>query len=76
MYELWARKRPVDGVGSQYELVSTFENEKSIYSEVDKLDRNIYQKAIVSDDNHSCILYREFEYVPVKKIGTMNNKSS
>ena len=61
MFELWARKRPIDGRGFPYEFIASFEEEYQKYSMMDRLDRNIYQEAMVSNDNGSCIMYREFE---------------
>lgn len=66
MYELWARKRAVNGVGSPYEFIFSFENEEYKYSALDTLDREIYQEAMVLRDN-SCVMYVEWDKPLVKR---------
>ena len=62
MFELWARKRPVDGRGFPYEFIFNFNDESYKYTAMDTLDRSIYQEAlIVSSVDHSCVMYSEFE---------------
>ena len=60
MYELWAKKRPVEGRGFPYEYIFKFINEEYKYTAIDKLDRSIYEEAMIIRDN-ACILYVEFE---------------
>lgn len=73
MYELWAKKRAVNGKGFPYEFILSFENKDFQYSAIDKLDPSIYKEAIIIDENHSCMLYREFPDVKVLKIGPKRN---
>ena len=56
MYNLYAKKREKP----QFEYITTFENKEQKYSEVDKLDPNTYQEAIVVSEE-GCELYVEFE---------------
>ena len=67
MFELYARKRPVNGVGSPYEHIFSFDNEDYCYTALDTLDRNIYQEAMITKDN-SCVMYVEFEKPYVKRM--------
>lgn len=60
MYSLWAKKRPVDGVGSPYEWICNFENEQAKFYMMDKIDRDKYQEAIITEGNR-LVMYREFE---------------
>ena len=60
MYELWAKRRPIEGKGYPYEFIFSFDNEEYKYTAIDKLDRSIYEEAMVVRDN-ACILYEEFE---------------
>lgn len=60
MFELWARKRPVDGVGYPYEFIFNFNDESYKYTALDMLDRDIYQEAMVVRGN-DCIMYVELE---------------
>ena len=60
MYELWARKRLIDGRGFPYEFIFSFDNEDYKYTAIDKLDTSVYQEAMVVRNN-DCILYVEFE---------------
>ena len=62
MFELWARKRPIDGKGFPYEFIFNFNDESYKYTAIDTLDRSIYQEAlIVRSVDHSCVMYSEFE---------------
>ena len=62
MFELWARKRPVDGRGFPYEFIFSFDDESYKYTAMDTLDKNIYQEAsIIRSEDRSCIMYGEFE---------------
>ena len=67
MFELYARKRPVNGVGSPYEHIFNFENEDYCFTALDTLDRNIYQEAMITKDN-ACIMFVEFEKPYVKRM--------
>lgn len=68
MFELWGRKRPVDGIGHAYEFIFRFDNEEYKYTAMDSLDRNVYQEGlIVNKDNNSCVMYVEFEPLSLEK---------
>ena len=67
MFELWGRKRPVNGVGSPYEHIFNFDNEDYCFTALDTLDRNIYQEAMIVN-NGSCVMYREFQKPMPKKL--------
>lgn len=66
MFELWARKRPVNGVGSPYEFIFNFDNESYKYTALDTLDESIYQEAMITSGN-DCIMYVELEKPNVKR---------
>ena len=66
MFELWARKRAVNGVGSPYEFIFDFYDESYKYSALDTLDKNIYQEAMVVRGN-DCIMYVELEKPYMKR---------
>lgn len=66
MLELWARRRPVNGVGSPYEFIFDFYDESYKYSALDTLDKNIYQEAMVVRGN-DCIMYVELEKPYMKR---------
>ncbi len=55
MYNLYARQKDKPN----FEYIDTFENEEQKYSEIDKLDRSIYQEAIIVHEK-GCELYMEF----------------
>lgn len=63
--ELWAKKRPIEGYGQKYEFITHLDLQQ-IYSETDKLDREVYQECMVIEDQR-CIFYREFEKTYVKR---------
>ena len=67
MFELWGRKRVVNGVGSPYEKIFTFDDINYCYTALDTLDRNIYQEAMITKDN-ACIMFVEFEKPYVKRM--------
>ena len=67
MFELYARKRAVNGVGSPYEHIFNFDNEDYCYTALDTLDRNIYQEAMITKDN-ACIMFVEFQKPMPKKM--------
>lgn len=60
MFQLWAKKRPIDGKGSPYEFIFSFDNEDYKYTALDTLDRSIYEEAMIVR-GQDCILYVEFE---------------
>lgn len=60
MFELWARRRKVNGVGFPYEFIFNFDNEYYKYTALDTLDHSIYEEAMVLR-GQECILYVEFE---------------
>lgn len=60
MYELWAKKKAIDGYGQKFEYITSFNNEIEKYYWCDTLDANIYEEAIVVRDNR-LIFYKEFE---------------
>lgn len=67
MFELWGRKRAVNGVGSPYEHIFNFDNEDYCFTALDTLDRNVYQEAMITKDN-ACVMYVEFEKTMPKKM--------
>lgn len=74
MFELWARRRAVNRVGSPYEFIFDFYDESYKYSALDTLDKNIYQEAMVVRGN-DCIMYVELEKPYMKrKVRNENNK--
>lgn len=66
MFELWARKRPVDGVGYPYEFIFSFNDESYKYTALDMLDRDVYQEAMVVRGN-DCVMYVELQKLYVKR---------
>ena len=66
MFELWARRRAVNGIGSPYEFIFDFYDESYKYSALDTLDKNIYQEAMVVRGN-DCIMYVELEKPYMKR---------
>lgn len=68
MYELWARKRKVEGKGFPYAFIFDFDNPNYSYTAIDTLDKNVYQECMIIDNNE-CIMYVEFEKPFVKKRG-------
>ena len=67
MYELWAKRRPINGVGSPYEWITNFEHEKQKFYITDQLDREIYQECSVLKDGE-LIFYRDFEKPLVRRL--------
>ena len=67
MFELYARKRVVNGKGFPYEHIFNFDNEDYCFTALDTLDRNIYQEAMITKDN-ACIMFVEFEKPMPKKM--------
>lgn len=67
MFELWAKKRPINGYGQKYEFICNFCNEEEKYYWCDTVDKEIYEEAIIINNNR-LIFYEEFElYVGKKK---------
>ena len=66
MFELWARKRPVDRVGYPYEFIFSFNDESYKYTVLDMLDRDVYQEAMIVRGN-DCIMYVELEKPYIKR---------
>lgn len=67
MFELWAKKRPIDGYGQKYEWIRNFASESEKYYMCDTLDKNIYEECMVIENNR-LIFYKEFPiYKPVVK---------
>lgn len=60
MFQLWAKKRPIEGKGNPYEFIFSFDNEDYKYTALDILDRSIYEEAMIVR-GQDCILYVEFE---------------
>ena len=44
MFELWARRRPIEGRGFPYEFILNFEKEEYKYTIIDYLDKEISSK--------------------------------
>lgn len=68
MYNLYAKKREKP----EFEYITTFENKEQEYSIIDNLDRNIYQEAIIVNEQ-GCELYIEFPK-PKKLIKQINRR--
>lgn len=60
MYELWAKKRRINGKGNPYEYITSFYNIEEKYYMTDQLDREIYEECMVIENNR-LIFYREFD---------------
>lgn len=60
MFELWARKRMIDGRGQRYEFITSFEDEIQQFYMIDQLDKITYQEAMIIK-NQQCVFYKEFE---------------
>lgn len=67
MFELWARKRPIEGRGQSYEFIFEFNDINYSYTAIDTLDKNIYQECMVIGNDNQCIMYVELEKPYVKK---------
>ena len=67
MYELWAKRRPIEGKGYPYEYITSFSNIDQRFYITDQLDRNVYMECMVVKDNR-CVFYREFEEPYVYKL--------
>ncbi len=66
MYSLWARKRLIDGKGFPYEFIFDFKDESFKYTALGKIDKNVYQEAMIVKDN-KCIMYVELEKPYIKR---------
>jgi len=66
MYQLWAKRRPVEGKGSPYEYITSFDREEQKYYLTDQLAREIYQECLVVTRD-KCVFYREFDKPMVLK---------
>ena len=60
MFELWAKRRAINGVGDTYHKILEFEREEQKYYMMDKIDREEYQEVIIMECNR-LVMYREFE---------------
>ena len=60
MFELWARRRPVDGRGFPFEFIFNFDNEDYCFTALDTLDRDVYQEALIVREQR-CIMSVEWE---------------
>lgn len=60
MFELWARRRPVDGRGFPFEFIFNFDNEDYCFTALDTLDRDVYQEALIVKEQR-CIMSVEWE---------------
>ena len=60
MFELWARRRPIDGKGFPFEFIFNFDNEDYCFTALDTLDRDIYQEALIVKEQR-CIMSVEWE---------------
>lgn len=67
MYELWAKKRNIDGKGKPYEFITNFEDINEKYYMTDQLDRSIYEECMVVENNR-LIFYREFQKPLTRKL--------
>lgn len=67
MYELWAKKRKIDGKGQRYEYITSFEDEMQKFYYMDLLDREVYQEAMIIK-NEECTMYRELEKPLVRNL--------
>ena len=75
MYQLWARKRPMENQESNFELITEFDDKIQQYYLVDSLDESIYQEAIVISAG-GCELYVEFEKPFTMKMRRKNNENN
>lgn len=66
MYQLWAKKRPIEGKGFPYEYITSFSNIDQRFYITDQLDREIYQECLVVTRD-KCVFYREFDKPKVLK---------
>ena len=67
MFELWARKRPINGYGNSFEFICQFEDYNYRFTAIDSLDRSVYQEAMIINENQMCVMPVEFEEVLKRK---------
>lgn len=71
-YELWGKKRPVNGVGSQFEKIEVFNDECNKYYVMSKLDTEIYKEGLVIQTEWQqeprVVLYQEFDLPYTKRL--------
>lgn len=67
MYEVWAKRRPVEGKGFPFEYITSFSNIDQIFYITDQLDRSVYMDCMVVKDNQY-VFYRELEKPYVYKL--------
>lgn len=67
MFELWARRRTTNGQGSPFEKIMSFEDYNYRFTALDFVDRNIYQEALIVNEEQRCIMHVEFEEVLKRK---------
>lgn len=61
MYQLLARKRPKNGYATPSELICVFDDFSYRFTAIDFLDRDVYEEAVIIDDNYHCVMYVKFE---------------
>lgn len=66
MYELWAKRRPVENKGFPYEFIFSFDNPSYSYTAIDTLNKNVYQECMVTN-GEDCLIYLELEKPFVKR---------
>lgn len=66
MYELWARKRAVNGRGYPFEFIFNFNDENYCYTALDTLDREIYGEALITKEQR-CVMSVEWDRPLVKR---------
>jgi hypothetical protein len=75
-YELWARKRPIEGQGFPYERLAIFYDESNKYYMLDTIDKNTYQEGMILrteyQEEPNCVLYVEFDKPFIKTLKKVN----
>ena len=62
MFELWARKRAINGRGFPFEWIRNFDNEENKFYMSDTLDREVYSECMVIEEfTGILVFYREFD---------------
>ena len=61
MFELWARKRPINGYGNSFEFICPFDDYNYRFTAIDSLDRDVYQEAMIINEQQMCVMYVEFD---------------
>lgn len=67
MFELWARKRPINGLGMPFEFICRFEDYNYRFTSLDLLNRDVYQEAMIINEQQMCVMHVEFEEVLKRK---------